>query len=119
MEQVQEVSQLIWQALKDSNQKDLKKYVHPDAVFVHMGVTLSRDGEIEIIESKGIILKEIVFEEQTQHSFDDVSILLNKIKLTAIVNGNEVVNPFVVTEVYSNKGNQVQLISLSYTRINY
>ena len=39
---------------------------------------------------------------------DQTAIVLDKIRLTAIVGGKEVVNPFMVTEVYvftDNQGN--------------
>jgi hypothetical protein len=35
------------------------------------------------------------------------AILLNKIRLVAVVGGNEVTNPFVVTEVYVQEGRQL------------
>jgi hypothetical protein len=46
-------------------------------------------------------------------------VVLNKMKLTAIVGGNEVVNPFVVTEVYTNIDDVLKLASLSFTKIVY
>ena len=45
------------------------------------------------------------------------AILLNKIRLVAVVGGNEVVNPFVVTEVYVQQGGAWKLGSLSFTRL--
>ncbi|MFV0394740.1 MAG: hypothetical protein ACK5LC_10145 [Coprobacillaceae bacterium] len=48
-----------------------------------------------------------------------IFVVLTKLKLTAVVAGNEVVNPFVVTEVYDDNKGEIKLASLSYTRINY
>jgi hypothetical protein len=45
------------------------------------------------------------------------AILLNKIRLIAIVGGNEAINPSVVTEVYVHEGNRWTLGSLSFTRL--
>jgi hypothetical protein len=45
------------------------------------------------------------------------AILLNKIRLVAVVGGNEVTNPFVVTEVYVHEGDSWTLGSLSFTRL--
>lgn len=53
------------------------------------------------------------------HEFVTTVILLNKVKLTAIVSGNEVINPFVVTEIYTKINEELKLASFSYTRINY
>lgn len=46
-------------------------------------------------------------------------ILLNKLELTAIVDGNEVINPFVVTEVYTKNDETLKMASLSFTKITY
>ena len=45
------------------------------------------------------------------------AILLNRIRLVAVVGGNEVTNPFVVTEVYVQQGGTWKLASLSFTRL--
>lgn len=45
------------------------------------------------------------------------AILLNTIRLVAVVGGNEVINPFVVTEVYVQKAGGWKLASLSFTRL--
>lgn len=50
---------------------------------------------------------------------NSVTIVLNKMTLTAIVGGNEVTNPFVVTEVYTKLDESYKLASLSFTKINY
>jgi hypothetical protein len=44
------------------------------------------------------------------------AILLNRIRLDAVVGGNEVTNPFVVTEVYVQQGGRWKLGSLSFTK---
>lgn len=119
MKKVLQVSNKIWDAIQKEKVDVLVDLVHQDAMFVHMGVTLSRDGEIDIIKERGIVYKEIDFQESTIKEMESTVILLNKLKMTAIVYGNEVTNPFVVTEVYTKDGNALKLVSMSYTRINY
>lgn len=119
MKKVVEVSKKIWDAIQAEKVDVLVDLIHQNAVFVHMGVTLSRDEEIDIIKRRGIIYKEIDFQESTIKELDSTVVLLNKLKLTAIVNGNEVTNPFVVTEVYTKNGKIFNLASMSYTRIVY
>jgi ketosteroid isomerase-like protein len=119
MEKVSELSSNIWDAIQNEKADVLVDLVHPEACFVHMGVTLSRDGEIEVIKEGVIIYKEIDFQESTIKDMGATVILLNKLELTAVVNGNEVTNPFVVTEVYTKNGDELKLASMSYTRINY
>jgi hypothetical protein len=45
------------------------------------------------------------------------AILLTRMRLLAVVGGNEVTNPFVVTEVYVQQGGAWKLGSLSFTRL--
>jgi hypothetical protein len=49
--------------------------------------------------------------------FIDKTVLLNKIRLVAVVGGNEVTNPFMVTEVYVQQSGTWKLASLSFTRL--
>lgn len=119
MEKAVEVSNKIWDAIQNEKADVLVELVHQDALFVHMGVTLSRDGEIEVIKEGVIVYKEIDFQESTIKEMGSTVILLNKLELTAVVNGEEVTNPFVVTEVFTKNGDELKLASMSYTRINY
>lgn len=104
-----QTSQQIWNAMHEENRKDLETYIMPDAWFVHMGITADRDEEIDIIEKRGIVYDTI----------DPVTFVYSKMKLTAIVNGQTVTNPFVVTEAYIEDEGKLRLASMSYTRINY
>ena len=45
------------------------------------------------------------------------AIVLNRIRLDAVVGGTEVTNPFVVTEVYVQQNGRWTLASLSFTRL--
>ena len=119
MDKVLEVSNKIWDAMQNEKIDVFIDYVHQDALFVHMGITLSRDNEIDVIKEKGIVYKEVDFQENIVKEIDGTVIILNKLELTAIVQGNEVINPFVVTEVYTKAGETFKLASMSYTRINY
>ena len=114
-----ELSKKIWNAMQTEDMDLLAETVHPEAVFVHMGATMSREMEMNVIKNRGIVYKTVVFEETTVKTFGDTMVLLNKLKLTAVVGGNEVTNPFVVTEVYVKEGETYQLGSMSYTRIVY
>jgi len=119
MAKVLEVSNKIWNAIQNGKTDLLVDLVHKDAMFVHMGVTLPRDSEIDVIKERGIVYKDIDFQESTIKEMESTVVLLNKLKLTAIVNGKEVTNPFVVTEVYTKNRDSLKLASMSYTRINY
>lgn len=119
MEKVVELSRKIWDAMQKEDIAALKEYVHRDALFVHMGATFSRDDELDVIKEGNIVYKEIEFEETTVKQIDSTIIVLTKLKMTAVVGGNEVSNPFVVTEVYTDTGDAMKMASMSYTRIIY
>jgi hypothetical protein len=91
---------------------------HENAVFVHMGGTMSKEQELEVIQSGRIHYKEMDIQEASvQFIGTTTAILLNKIRLVAVVGGNEVINPFVVTEVYVQQNDTWTLASLSFTRL--
>ena len=90
---------------------------HDEAVFVHMGATMSKTQELDVIKSGGIHYKNVEIQEVSVRFIGETAILLNKIRLVAVVGGNEVTNPFVVTEVYVRQGGAWKLGSLSFTRL--
>ena len=91
---------------------------HEDAFFVHMGATMSKSQELGVVKSGGIQYKQADIQEVSVRIIGTTAILLNRIRLVAVVGGNEVVNPFVVTEVYVQQSGAWKLASLSFTRLN-
>lgn len=106
-----------WQWMSERNVDALSALFHEDAVFVHMGGTMSRSQELEVIKSGGIQYKHAEIREVSVKIIGTTAILLNRIRLVAVVGGNEVTNPFVVTEVYVQQGGGWKLGSLSFTRL--
>ena len=82
-----------------------------------MGGSWGKEKELEIIQSGGIHYKETEIHEVSVNIIDDTAILLNKITLLAVVGGNEVTNPFMVTEVYKKQEGEWKLASLSFTKL--
>lgn len=106
-----------WRWMSERNLDALSALFHEDAVFVHMGGTMSRSQELEVIKSGGIHYKQAEIHEVSVKIIGTTAILLNRIRLVAVVGGNEVTNPFVVTEVYVQQGGQWKLGALSFTRL--
>ncbi len=117
----QEVIQLSkekWNWMSEQKVDALNDLFHEEAVFVHMGATMSKDQELEVIRSGGIRYKDVDIQEvSVRFVSPTTAILLNKIRLVAVVGGNEVTNPFVVTEVYVKQSVGWILASLSFTRL--
>lgn len=104
-----------WMAGRDID--SLNGLFHEEAVFVHMGGTMNKEQELNTIKSGGIHYKHVDIEETSVRLVGNTAIILDKIRLTAVVGGNEVVNPFVVTEVYVLIDGKWKLGSLSFTRL--
>ena len=82
-----------------------------------MGDLRSRQQELDVIRSGNIQYKNTEIQESSVRFFGTTAIVLNKIRLVAVVGGNEVTNPFQVTEVYVQQGGAWTLGSLSFTRL--
>lgn len=106
-----------WQWMSDKNGDTLNKLFHEKAVFVHMGGSWGTEQELGIIKSGGIWYKKADIHEVSVNIIGDTAILLNRIDLMAEVGGNEVTNPFMVTEVYVYENGNWKLGSLSFTKL--
>jgi len=106
-----------WRWMAERNVEALDKVFAEEAVFVHMGGTMTRSQELDVIKSGRIQYKDAQIQEVSVRFVGTTAILLNRIRLVAVVGGNEVVNPFTVTEVYVQQGEAWKLASLSFTRM--
>jgi hypothetical protein len=106
-----------WQWMAERNVEALDKLLAEEAIFVHMGATMNKGQELDTIKSGRIQYKDAQIQEVSVRFVGTTAILLNKIRLVAVVGGNEVVNPFNVTEVYVKLDGAWKLASLSFTRL--
>lgn len=116
----QEIIQLSkdkWQWMADKNVDRLTPLFDAKSVFVHMGGSWGKTQEVNVIKSGGIWYKKADIHEVSVNIIGNTAILLNKITLLAVVGGNEVSNPFIVTEVYVKEKSKWVLGSLSFTKL--
>ena len=106
-----------WRWMSEREVDSLNALFHEKAVFVHMGGSWGKERELEIIKSGGIHYKKADIHEISVNIIGTTAILLNRITLLAVVGGNEVTNPFMVTEVYVQINDSWKLASLSFTRM--
>jgi len=106
-----------WDWMAARNVETLDALFHEKSVFVHMGGAWGKEREMEIIKSGGIHYKQADIHEVSVNIMDNTAVLLNRITLLAVVGGNEVTNPFMVTEVYVQQEGSWKLASLSFTRL--
>ena len=116
-QEILNLSRTKWRWMSERKVDSLAALFHDEAVFVHMGGTMSRAQELEVIKSGGIHYKHAEILEASVRFIGPTAIVLNRIRLDAVVGGNEVTNPFVVTEVYVQQGGSWRLGSLSFTRL--
>ena len=112
-----DLSRTKWRWMSERKVDSLAALFHEEAVFVHMGGNMSRTQELEVIRSGGIHYKHAEIFEASVRFIGPAAIVLNRIRLDAVVGGNDVTNPFVVTEVYVRQDGAWKLGSLSFTRL--
>ena len=106
-----------WQWMADKKTDVLDNLFHEKSMFVHMGGSWGKEQEINVIKSGGIWYKKADIHDVMVNIIDNTAILLNRIDLLAVVGGNEVTNPFMVTEVYVKQNGNWKLGSLSFSKL--
>ena len=115
-QEVLKLSKDKWQWMADQDMDKLQDLFDDKSVFVHMGGSWGKDRELEIIRSGGIHYKKADVHEASVEIIGNTAIVLNRITLLAVVGGNEVTNPFIVTEVYVTQDGEWKMGSLSFTK---
>lgn len=115
--EIVQLSKQKWQWMSEKNVDSLAQLFNDKSVFVHMGGSWGKKPELDIIQSGGIWYKNADIHSVSVNVVGNTAILLNNITLVAVVGGNEVSNPFIVTEVYIKVKHRWTLGSLSFTRL--
>ena len=106
-----------WRWMSERNIDTLDALFHEKAVFVHMSRNMTKEQELDVIKTGGIHYKKADIHEVSVNFIGTIAILLNRITLLAVVRGNEVTNPFTVTEVYVQQDDSWKLASMSFTKL--
>ena len=106
-----------WDWMAERKADILDALFHEKSVFVHMGGSWGKEQELDIIKNGGIHYKKADIHEVSVNIMGTTAVLLNRITLLAVVGGNEVTNPFMVTEVYVQQSGTWMLASLSFTKL--
>lgn len=110
-----DLSKQKWTWMAEKNIDALEGLFHEKSMFTHMGGSWPRKQELEIIKSGGIHYKKADIEEESVRVIGTTAIVLSRIRLLAVVGGNEVTNPFTVTEVYVQQDGKWKLAQLSFS----
>ncbi|EDM37953.1 hypothetical protein PBAL39_16049 [Pedobacter sp. BAL39] len=117
-QQVLDLSRKKWLWMSDKNVDSLSLLFDAKAMFVHMGGSWGTERELNVIKSGGIHYKTAEVYSASVNIIGNTAILLNDIDLIALVGGNEVVNPFMVTEVYVNENGKWKMGSLTFSKLS-
>ncbi|WP_164111873.1 MULTISPECIES: DUF4440 domain-containing protein [Sphingobacterium] len=116
-EQLKALSASKWTWMADKNTDELNKLFHEKSMFVHMGGSWGKQRELDVIKSGGIWYKKAEVYSVTLNVIGNTAILLNDIDLEAVVGGNTVMNPFMVTEVYVKENGEWKMGSLTFSKL--
>jgi hypothetical protein len=116
-QEIIDLSKQKWQWMADKNVDKLEPLFHERSKFVHMGGSWGKEREVAIIKNGGIHYKQAEVHEVSVNIIENTAVLLNRITLLAVVGGNEVTNPFMVTEVYVKQSGEWKMVSLSFTKL--
>lgn len=106
-----------WGWMADKNVDALNVLFDDKCMFIHMGGTWGKTDELATIKSGGIWYKKAEVYAVVVNIFGNSAILLNDIDLEAVVGGNTVTNPFMVTEVYLKENGKWKMGSLTFSRL--
>lgn len=106
-----------WQWMANKNADTLATLFHDKSMFVHMGGSWGKERELAVIKSGGIWYKKAEVYSVMVNFIGNTAILLNEIDLVAVVGSNEVVNPFMVTEVYVKENGKWMMGSLTFSKL--
>jgi hypothetical protein len=106
-----------WQWMADKNIEKLAPLFHDESKFVHMSGTWKKEEELEIIKTGSIWYKKADVKDVAVELFDDTAIVWNRITLTAVVRGSDVVTEFTVTEVYKKQKKEWKMLALTFSSV--
>jgi Domain of unknown function (DUF4440) len=116
-QEVINLSKQKWNWMADKNVDSLSTLFSDKSMFIHMGGSWGKTQELATIKDGGIWYKKAEVYGVIVNIFGNTAILLNDIDLVAVVGGHEVVNPFMVTEVYIKENGKWIMGSLTFSHL--
>lgn len=117
-QEVLDLSKKKWLWMSDKNVDSLTLLFDAKAMFVHMGGSWGTERELNVIKSGGIHYKKAEVYSASVKMIGNTAILLNDIDLVAVLGSNEVINPFMVTEVYVKEKGRWVMGSLTFSKLS-
>lgn len=111
------ISKKKWNWMSEKTVDSLNALFHEKSMFIHMGGSWGKTQELNVIKTGGIWYKKAEVYSVSLNVIGNTAILLNDIDLLAVVGGNEVINPFMVTEVYIKEKGKWIMGSLTFSQL--
>jgi hypothetical protein len=111
------LSNMKWDWMADKKVDSLETLFDDKAMFTHMGGTWGKTQELATIKSGGIWYKKAAVYAVDARIFGSTAILLEDIDLQAVVGEHDVINPFMVTEVYIKENGKWKLTQLTFSHL--
>ena len=118
-EKILAVSKRFWTALEKSDVDGMRAETHPDCTFVHIGVTCGLEEEMRCFTDKVFQPTKIDVNSQTAKVFGDTGIVITDCNYGLLLGGEPTTHHFAVTEVYARLGDEIKLVSFSFTALVY
>lgn len=106
-----------WRWMAEKKIDALADLFHEKSMFIHMGGSWGKEQEVKVIRTGEIWYKKAEVYSVIVNIMGNTVILLNEIDLEAVVGGNSVINPFMVTEVYIKEDGKWKMGSLTFSRL--
>lgn len=116
-QEVIDLSRVKWRWMSEKKVDTLAALFLDQARFVHMSGSMNRDQELGVIRSGMIHYRHAEIFESSARIVDSTAVVLSRIRLDAVVGGNEVSTNFMVTEVYVRQKGAWKLGQLSFSRL--
>jgi len=116
-QEILNLSKQKWQWMSDKKADTLNALFDDKAMFVHMGGSWGKARELDVIKGGMIWYKKAEIYSASVNIFGNTAILLNDIDLVAVVGGNEVINAFMVTEVYLKENGKWKMGQLTFSKL--
>lgn len=116
-QEVIDLSSMKWDWMADKKVDSLETLFDDKAMFTHMGGTWGKTQELATIKNGGIWYKKAFVYAVDARIFGNTAILLEDMDLVAVVGGNEVTNPFMVTEVYIKENGKWKMAQLTFSHL--
>ncbi|WP_316784543.1 nuclear transport factor 2 family protein [Pedobacter frigiditerrae] len=114
-QEILDLSKAKWLWMADKKVDTLNAFFVDKAMFVHMSGKWDKARELEVIKSGSIWYKKAEVYSASVNILGNTAIVLNDLDLLAVVGGNEVINPFMVTEVYLKENGKWRLAQLTFS----